>query len=152
MGCTHIGHDCQVGDNVIMANSASVGGHSEIGDFVFIGGLAGVHQYSRIGAQVMVGALSGVHADIIPYAIVNGQRATLRGLNLVGMKRRKFSNARLSAIRGFYHRLFHGPASFAERLAGVRGMAGDDPAIAEILSFIDAGRQRELCVPPVGRD
>ena len=152
MNCTHIGHDCQVGDDVIMATSAAIGGHSEIGDQVFIGALSGVHQFSRIGAQVMVGALSGVHADIIPYAIVNGQRATLRGLNLVGMKRRKFTTARLSKVRGFYHQLFHGPGLFTDRLAAVRVMAGDDPAIAEILAFIDAGRQRELCVPPVGRE
>jgi UDP-N-acetylglucosamine acyltransferase len=152
MNCTHIAHDCQIGDDVILATSAAIGGHSEIGDFVFLGALSGVHQFSRIGAQAMVGALSGVHADIIPYAIVNGQRATLRGLNLVGMKRRKFTTARLSKVRNFYHKLFHAPGLFADRLADVRSMAGDDPAIDEILAFIDAGRKRELCVPPVGRD
>lgn len=84
---------------------------------------------------------------MIPYALANGQNARLAGLNLVGMKRRKFPRERLARVRSFYLQLFHGPGVFAERLNEARNLAGTDPAIAEILDFIDAGKHRELCQP-----
>ncbi len=147
MNCSHVGHDCIVGNDVIFATSATLGGHAEIGDFVFIGGLSAVHQFGRVGSQVMVGAMSGIRSDVIPFALASGQFATLTGLNVVGMKRRSFTRERLAAVRSFYQRLFHGPGVFADRLAEVRRCADMDPAIAEILNFIDAGKNRELCQP-----
>ena len=150
MNNSHVGHDCRVGNDVIFATSATLGGHCEIGDFVFIGGLSAVHQFTRVGAQVMVGALTGVRSDVIPFALASGQYAALTGLNVVGMKRRKFTRERLAVIRSFYQKLFHGPGLFAERLDGLRHLSGTDPAIAEILGFIDAGKHRELCQPAKG--
>jgi UDP-N-acetylglucosamine acyltransferase len=147
MNCSHVGHDCQVGDDVIFATSATLGGHCEIGDFVFIGGLSAVHQHTRVGPQVMVGGVCGVRGDVIPFGLVNGQYAVLEGLNVIGMKRRKFTRERLAMVRSFYQKLFHGPGLFAERLNEVRHLAADDPAIAEILEFIDGGKHRALCLP-----
>ncbi len=72
MNCSHVGHDCQVGNDVIFATSATLGGHCEIGDYVFIGGLSAVHQFTRIGSQVMVGGVCGVRGDVIPFGLVNG--------------------------------------------------------------------------------
>jgi UDP-N-acetylglucosamine acyltransferase len=150
MNNAHVGHDCVVGNNVIFATSATLGGHVEIADGVYIGGLSAVHQFTRIGHAVMVGGVCGVRSDIIPYGLVNGQYAALEGLNIIGMKRRKFTRERLAAVRGFYQKLFHGPGVFADRLAAVQSMAGDDPAIAEILAFIGGGRHRALCLPESG--
>ena len=147
MNCSHVGHDCIVGNDVNFATSATLGGHCEIGDHAFIGGLSAVHQFGRVGAQVMVGGLTGVRSDVIPYALANGQIAVLAGLNLIGMKRRGFSRDRVAAVRSFYRKLFHGPGLFADRLNEVRPLAAEDPAIAEILGFIDAGQKRELCQP-----
>jgi UDP-N-acetylglucosamine acyltransferase len=147
MNCSHVGHDCQVGNDVIFATSATLGGHCEIGDFVFIGGLSAVHQFTRIGPQTMIGGVCGVRGDVIPYGLVNGQYARLEGLNIIGMKRRKFSRERLAAVRSFYQELFEAPGIFSERLAAVQFLAGADPAIAEILKFIDAGKHRALCLP-----
>jgi UDP-N-acetylglucosamine acyltransferase len=147
MNCSHVGHDCVVGNDVIFATSATLGGHSEVGDFVFIGGLSAVHQFARVGSQVMVGALSGVRSDVIPFSLCSGQFANLIGLNIVGLKRRKFSRERLATIRSFYQKLIHGPGVFADRLDDVRHLASTDAAIAEILAFIDAGKNRELCQP-----
>jgi UDP-N-acetylglucosamine acyltransferase len=147
MNCSHVGHDCQVGNDVIFATSATLGGHCEIGDYVFLGGLSAVHQYTRVGSQVMVGGICGVRGDIIPFGLANGQYATLEGLNIIGMKRRKFTRERLATVRAFYQKLFHGPGVFAERLASVGPMADDDPAIAEILEFIAKGKHRALCLP-----
>ena len=147
MNCAHVGHDCHVGNDVIFATSATLGGHSEIGDFVFMGGLSAVHQFTRIGPQAMIGGICGVRSDVIPFGLANGQYASLEGLNIIGMKRRKFTKARLAAVRAFYQKLFHGGGVFAERLASVQPMAAEDPAIAEILAFIAAGQHRALCVP-----
>ena len=152
MNNSHVGHDCIVGNNVIFATSATLGGHCEIGDFVYIGGLSAVHQFTRIGSQVMVGGVCGVRNDVIPFGLVNGQYARLEGLNIVGMKRRKFTRERLAALRSFYQRLFHGPGIFAERLNEVQPLAKTDSAIAEILGFIGDGKHRPLCLPADQRD
>src|ERR1700751_5158065 len=121
MNNSHVGHDCVVGNNVIFATSATLGGHCEIGDQVYIGGLSAVHQFTRIGPQVMVGGVCGVRDDVIPFALVNGQYAVLEGLNIIGMRRRKFTRERLAALRSFYQKLFYGPGVFAEKVpAGQR--------------------------------
>jgi UDP-N-acetylglucosamine acyltransferase len=147
MNCSHVGHDCVVGNDVIFATSATLGGHCEVGDYVFIGGLSAVHQFGRVGSQAMIGASTIVRSDVIPFAIANGQIARLAGLNLVGMKRRNFSRERIAMVRSFYTKLFQGPGIFADRLNEVRHLSDSDPAIAEILGFIDAGKYRELCQP-----
>jgi len=147
MNNSHVGHDCFVGNNAIFATSATLGGHCEVGDFVYIGGLSAVHQFTRIGSQVMVGGVCGIRDDVIPYGLVNGQYAVLEGLNVIGMRRRKFTRERLATVRSFYQDLFHGSGVFAERLARVQTRAGEDPAIAEILAFIAGGRLRPLCLP-----
>jgi len=147
MNNSHVGHDCFVGNDVIFATSATLGGHCEIGDFVYIGGLSAVHQFTRVGPQVMVGGVCGVRGDVIPFGLVNGQYAVLEGLNIIGMKRRKFTRERLATVRGFYQKLFHGPGIFAERLESVQPLASEDPAIAEILKFIEGGKHRPLCLP-----
>jgi UDP-N-acetylglucosamine acyltransferase len=147
MNNSHVGHDCLVGDDVIFATSATLGGHCEVGDFVYIGGLSAVHQFTRIGRQVMIGGMCGVRGDVIPFGLVNGQYAVLEGLNIIGMKRRKFSRERLATLRAFYPQLFHGPGIFADRLVSVQPLANEDPAIAEILTFIGDGKHRPLCLP-----
>jgi UDP-N-acetylglucosamine acyltransferase len=147
MNNSHVGHDCTVGNDVIFATSATLGGHCEIGDFVYIGGISAVHQLTRIGPQAMVGGGTCVRGDVIPFGLVNGQYAVLEGLNIVGMKRRKFTKQRLVEVRSFYQKLFHGPGLFAERLDAVQPMAAQDPAIAEILAFIGGDKHRPLCMP-----
>src|SRR5207245_3409414 len=125
---SNVGHDRQVGNDAICATSATLGGQCEIGDFVFIGGLSAVHQVTRVGPQVMVGGVCGVRGDVIPFGLVNGQYASLEGLNIIGMKRRKFTKERLATVRASYQKLFHWPAIFAERLIEEQPMAPEDPA------------------------
>lgn len=146
MNNAHVGHDCHVGNDVIFATSATLGGHCEIGDFVFIGGLSALHQFVRVGSQVMIGGVSGVRGDIIPFGIANGQRANLEGLNVVGMKRRKFTPERIRVVRAFYQKLFFGAGQFADRLAEVQSLRETDPAVADILDFI-GDRGKRLCMP-----
>lgn len=149
MNNAHVGHDCIVADDVIFATSATLGGHCEIGSNVFIGGLSAVHQFTRIGHSAMIGGVTGVRGDVIPYGLANGQWAYLEGLNVVGMRRRKFTAERLRAIRAFFQFVFHGEGAFKDRLAEAQSMRDNDPAIAEILDFIDGGQKRELCHPHI---
>ena len=152
MANSHVAHDCHVGNDVVFANSATLGGHCEIGDGVVIGGLSAVHQFTRIGPQVMVGGICGVRGDVIPFGLVNGQYASLEGFNIIGMKRRKFTRERLATLRSFYKKLFHGAGIFSERLKEVQPLAAEDPAIKEILAFIGDGKLRALCLPAGDRN
>lgn len=147
MAYSHVGHDCRVGNDVIFANSATLGGHCVVGDNVFIGGLSAVHQFARVGSQAMIGGVSGVRGDVIPYGMANGQHAFLDGLNIVGMRRRKFTRERLHKVRAFYQELFHGAGAFAERLKALQGERKTDPAIAEILDFLGDDAKRSLVLP-----
>ncbi len=148
----HVAHDCIVGDDVVFANCATLGGHCAIGDRVVIGGLSAVHQFTRIGAYAMVGGMCGVRGDVIPYGLVAGNYAELEGLNLVGMKRRQMPRERIQAIRRAYQRLFLDPGVFAERLEqAAREFAGDE-TVMQIITFIRAGEHRPLCRPERGRE
>ncbi|MGU3494058.1 acyl-ACP--UDP-N-acetylglucosamine O-acyltransferase [Xanthobacteraceae bacterium A53D] len=143
----HVGHDCRVGNNVIFANNATLGGHVDVGDHVFLGGLSAVHQFVRIGAQVMVGGLSGIREDVIPYGYAIGQNANLVGLNVVGMKRRGFTKSDLHAARAAYRELFFGKGTFAERMVELRARQEQSSFIKQLVEFVDAGGNRELCRP-----
>ena len=135
-----------VGNDVIFATSATLGGHCEIGDFVFIGGLSAVHQFARIGSQVMVGGVCGVRGDVIPFGLVNGQYASLEGLNIIGMKRRKFTRERLATVRSFYQKLFHGPGVF-RRTAEPGAAAGGRGSRDRRNSGLHRRRQASRAVP-----
>jgi UDP-N-acetylglucosamine acyltransferase len=147
MAYSHVGHDCRVGDDVIFANSATLGGHCQVGDNVFIGGLSAVHQFGRIGSQSMIAGCSGIRGDVIPFGFATGQHAYLDGLNIIGMRRRKFTRERLHKVRAFYQRLFFGPGAFAERLITLQAERETDPAIGEILDFIGDDAKRSLVLP-----
>ena len=147
MANAHVAHDCIVGNDVVFANCATLGGHCVVGDFVFIGGLSAVHQFTRVGSQAMIGGLSGVRGDIIPFGLANGDYAVLEGLNIVGMRRRKFTRDRLQNVRAAYRGLFLASRTFAERFARFSERTDLDPAVQEIVDFIKAGAHRALCLP-----
>jgi UDP-N-acetylglucosamine acyltransferase len=140
----HVGHDCQVGDDVTMANNVALGGHVTVENNVFIGGQSVVHQFVRIGQGAMIGGTSGVAADIIPFGFAFGQRAALVGLNVVGLRRRGIDRAALHRLRRAYRRLFLGEGLFQERLAEVERDFADDPRVAAVTAFIRAGGKRPL--------
>jgi UDP-N-acetylglucosamine acyltransferase len=148
---SHIAHDCDVGDNVVMANNATLGGHVHVGDFAVLGGLAGVHQFVRIGHHAMVGGLSGVENDVIPYGSVMGNRAYLSGLNIIGLKRRGFSRDDIHALRAAYRLMFAEEGTMAERLADVAQMFKENAAVMEIVHFIQADSSRAVCQPQTKR-
>lgn len=145
----HIAHDCIVGNHVIMANNATLAGHVIVGDFAIIGGLAAVHQFCRIGRHAMIGGMSGVENDIIPYASVMGGRASLSGLNLVGLKRRGFTKDEIGSLRVAYRQLFAEEGLLSERIEDVAKQFPDLEAVMEIVEFMRADSSRGLTQPRV---
>ena len=147
MIATHVAHDCIIGNHVIMANNATLGGHVEIGDYAIIGGLAAVHQFVRIGAHAIVGGMSGIEQDLIPYGQAMGDRARLRGLNLVGLQRRDFSRDDIHELRTAYRLLFAHEGTLSERIEDVVAMYGENSLVMEIIDFMRADTSRAVLQP-----
>jgi UDP-N-acetylglucosamine acyltransferase len=144
-GC-HIAHDAQIGNRVIVVNSAAVAGHCNIGDDVIIGGLSGIHQWVRIGRGAIIGAVTMVTNDVIPYGLVQAKRGELDGLNLVGLKRRGVARADISALRAAFQSLATGAGTFheeAEKLAG----SSDSAYVQELVDFILGDTDRSFLTP-----
>ena len=147
---SHVAHDCLIGNHVIMANNATLGGHVQIGDYAILGGLAAVHQFVRIGHHAMIGGMSGVEQDVIPYGSVMGDRARLSGLNIVGLKRRGFSRDNIHALRTAYRLLFAQEGAINERLEDVSEMFESNETVMEVVSFMRADSARGVCQPKSG--
>lgn len=152
MSYSHVGHDCHVGNDVIFANNATLGGHCVVGDHVFMGGLAATHQFTHIGAHAMVSGYTGVRGDIIPFAIAAGPFARLSGINVVGMRRRKFSNDDIRAVRAAYKLLFFAGGVLEDRIASVEREFFGNVAVMQIVTFVREGRKRPLCQPGSSKD
>ncbi|NIZ14853.1 acyl-ACP--UDP-N-acetylglucosamine O-acyltransferase [Phaeobacter sp. HF9A] len=144
-GC-HIAHDAQVGDRVIVVNSAAVAGHCVLEDDVIIGGLSGIHQWVRIGRGAIIGAVTMVTNDVIPYGLVQASRGELDGLNLVGLKRRGVNRADITALRAAFQMLAQGEGTFAERAKRL-GEESDSQYVQEIVAFITAESDRHFLTP-----
>ena len=145
MANSHVAHDCHVGNDVILANCATLGGHCVIGDYVFLGGLSALHQHTRVGSHAMIAGLTGVRSDIIPFGLVAGTFARLSGINVVGMKRRGISSETISAVRVAYRLIFFGKDTLAQRLESVESKFPANKAVAQIISFIRDRGSRALC-------
>jgi UDP-N-acetylglucosamine acyltransferase len=143
----HVGHDCRIGSDVILSNNVMIAGHVTIGDFASLGGGAAVIQFARIGAHAFLGGLSGLEHDLIPYGLAFGNRATLAGINLVGLKRRGFSREAINDLCHAYRLLFAPQGTLAERIADVAQQFSAQPQVCEILAFLKKGGDRAICVP-----
>lgn len=143
----HIAHDCVVGDGVIMANNATLGGHVNVGDRALIGGLAAVHQWVRIGAFAVVGGMSGVESDVIPFGRVKGERASLAGLNLVGLERGGFDKSQIRQIQKAVNMIFKGEGNLDQRIDNVSSSFQDDDLVMKVVEFARNKEKFGLCQP-----
>jgi UDP-N-acetylglucosamine acyltransferase len=144
---SHVAHDCRLGNHVILVNHATLGGHCRLDDYVIVGGLSALHQFVRIGESGFVGGMTGVENDVIPFGSVLGNRASLGGLNIVGLTRRGFSREAIHRLRRAYRTLFGPEGTLKERLADVEEEFGDDEHVRKIIAFIRAGGDRSICTP-----
>ena len=147
MVAAHVAHDCQIADNVILVNNATLAGHVSIEDWAIIGGLSAVHQFVRIGKHAMIGGKTGVAEDVIPYGSVIGNRARLSGLNIVGLKRRDFSREDIQNLRKAYRLIFAEEGTFAERILDVAELFPDNEPVQDIINFINTDSSRAICQP-----
>lgn len=143
----HIAHDCIVGNGVIMANNATLAGHVRVDDYAVIGGLAAVHQFVRIGAHAMVGGLSGVEQDVIPFGSVTGERASLSGLNIVGMKRRGFDRDVIHGLRSAFKDIFNSEGTLGQRVDSAANAHAGNAAVDQVIAFIRGESTRGLTRP-----
>jgi UDP-N-acetylglucosamine acyltransferase len=132
-----------VGNHCILSNAATLGGHVTVEDYVILSGLAGVHQFCRIGAHSMVGGCTKIVQDVPPFMIADGHPAQLRGLNLVGLQRRGFSEAAIRALKTAYKTLFlKKETNLAEQIGILAELeAAHDENVQRILAFLAASRR-----------
>ncbi|MGM0453626.1 MAG: acyl-ACP--UDP-N-acetylglucosamine O-acyltransferase [Thermodesulfobacteriota bacterium] len=136
MAYSHVAHDCQTGKGVIMANNATLAGHIVIGDYVIVGGLVAVHQFVRIGDYAYIGGKSAVVKDIPPFVIAAGDRATLHGLNKVGLKRHQFSENTLNHLKKAYRIIFRIGLTVNEAVDRVLAEVENTPEVLRLVDFI----------------
>ncbi|MEP6566497.1 MAG: acyl-ACP--UDP-N-acetylglucosamine O-acyltransferase [Mesorhizobium sp.] len=143
----HIAHDCVVGKNATFANGATLGGHCEVGDNVYIGGLTAVHQFVRIGDNAFLGGCSAIVGDVIPYAIAVGNRASLRGLNIIGLKRAGVPRSEILLLRKAYKTIFDRSRTVGENVEFARSEFASLPTAMKIIDFIASRGKRHYAVP-----
>ena len=143
---SHIAHDCQVGNNVIIANNVPLGGHAIIEDNVVIGGNSAVQQFTRIGKMAMIGGMTGVLHDVIPYGLSTGNRNSLQGLNLIGLRRAKFENKDILGLSEAYKLIF-GSKNINENISKLNGQFQENPLVKEVIEFITKDKKRSICTP-----
>ena len=130
MAYVHIAHDCQVGDQTILANNATLAGHVHLGDWAFIGGLTGVHQFVHIGAHAMAGFASAVTQDVPPFMTVDGNPLAVRGFNIEGLRRRGFGAARIAAVKRMHRLLYRSGLTFETARSAIAALVQEMPEAA----------------------
>ena len=143
---SHIAHDCQIGNNVVIANNVPLGGHVIIEDSVVIGGNSAVQQFTRIGRLAMIGGMTGVLKDVIPFGLSFGNRNYLQGINLIGLRRKKYDNKKILELDSAYKKIFSSE-KFHENLAKINGEFKENELVKEVINFIEKDKKRPICTP-----
>ncbi len=143
---SHIAHDCKVGNNVVIANNVPLGGHVTIEDSVVIGGNSAVQQFTRIGRLAMIGGMTGVLKDVIPFGLSFGNRNYLQGINLIGLRRKKYENKKIIELDNAYKKIFSS-SKLHENLNKINGEYKGNELVLEVTKFIEKDKKRPICVP-----
>jgi UDP-N-acetylglucosamine acyltransferase len=142
MAYSHVGHDCRVGDNVVIANGCLVAGHCSVGNRVFLSGNVAVHQFARIGRLAMIGGLTRVNSDVPPFMTLELD-STVRNVNLIGIQRAGFTQEQVDSVRQAYRILYHSGLGFRDALDRIEREAGA-PEAMEIVEFCRTPSKRPL--------
>ena len=146
MVSSHVAHDCIVEDNVILANNVPLGGHAHIEQNVIIGGNSAVQQFTRVGKFAMIGGMCGVVRDIIPYAMVHGNRSILQGLNLIGLRRKNIPNKEIMVLNEAYKELFKNE-NLTENLKNLSLEFKKNNLVKDVIEFLEKDKKRPICTP-----
>ena len=142
----HVAHDCQIGNNVVIANNVPLGGHVTIEDSVIIGGNSAVQQFTRIGRLAMIGGMTGVLKDVIPFGLSFGNRNYLKGINLIGLRRNKYENKKIMELNEAYEKIFSSK-NLHENLSKINGEYKGNDLVKEVITFIEKDKKRPICTP-----
>ena len=143
---SHVAHDCNIGNDVVIANNVPLGGHVTIEDSVVIGGNSAVQQFTRIGRLAMIGGMTGVLKDVIPFGLSFGNRNYLRGINLIGLKRKKYENKKIMELDSAFKKIFSS-RNLHENLSKINGEYKGNDLVAEVINFIAKDKKRPICTP-----
>ena len=146
MVSSHIAHDCLVEDNVILANNVPLGGHAHIEENVIIGGNSAVQQFTRVGKSSMIGGMCGVVRDIIPYAMVHGNRSILQGLNLIGLRRKNIPNKEILVLTEAYKEIFK-DENLTTNLKNLKQEFRKNELVNDVVRFLEKDKKRPICTP-----
>jgi UDP-N-acetylglucosamine acyltransferase len=142
MAYSHVAHDCRLGNHIVLANGATLAGHISIEDHAIIGGLSAIHQFCQVGAHAFISGLTGISQDVPPYMLAAGSRAKLYGLNTVGLKRFKFSEKAIRALKKAYRIIFRSDLTLEVALKELRGdEIAQLPEIQHLLQFIERSQR-----------
>jgi len=142
MAYAHIAHDCLVGNEVVLANCATLAGHVEIENGAIIGGLSAIHQFVRIGRFAMIGGMSGITMDVPPFCLTaGGYKPGLVGLNLVGLKRRGCTSETIRRLKEIYRTLLQSRQAVAERIEAAEPLVDNDPYANELIEFVRSAKR-----------
>lgn len=137
---SHVGHDCHVGNNVVLSNNAGLAGHCKVDDYAILSGHAGTVQFVHVGAHAFIGGMTKVEKDVIPYGMVNGNPGVLSGINLVGLKRRGFDREAIHQLRAAYRMIFASEGTLRERVEDASELFADEPLVQDLVRFISAAQ------------
>ena len=143
---SHVAHDCLIGNNVVIANNVPLGGHVTIEDSVVIGGNSAVQQFTRIGRLAMIGGMTGVLKDVIPFGLSFGNRNYLRGINIIGLKRKKYENKKIIELDEAFKKIFQSK-NLHENLSKINGEYKGNDLVTEVINFISKDKKRPICTP-----
>jgi len=143
---SHVAHDCSIGNDVVIANNVPLGGHVTIEDSVVIGGNSAVQQFTRIGRLAMIGGMTGVLKDVIPFGLSLGNRNYLRGINLIGLKRKNYENKKIMELDSAFKKIFSSK-NLHENLSKINGEYKGNDLVAEVIKFISKDKKRPICTP-----
>jgi len=143
---SHVAHDCNIGNDVVVANNVPLGGHVIVEDSVVIGGNSAVQQFTRIGRLAMIGGMTGVLKDVIPFGLSFGNRNYLRGINIIGLKRKKYENKKIMELDTAFKKIFSSK-NLHENLSKINGEHKGNDLVVEVINFISKDKKRPICTP-----
>jgi UDP-N-acetylglucosamine acyltransferase len=136
MAYSHVAHDCLVGSNCVLANSATLGGHVHLGDWVIMGGFSGVHQFCKVGAHAFIANNAAVTRDVPPYVMAVGQPAAAHSVNAEGLKRRGFTPEQIRNLRSAFRLLYRSGLKLSDAAAQLAALAEEQPEVRAIVEFL----------------
>ena len=141
---SHIAHDCLISSNVVLVNNSTLGGHVKIAENAIIGGNSAIHQFVNIGKYAMIGGMSGVESNIIPYGLYFGIRSNLRGINLIGLKRKGLNNNLINKINHIFKKIFNKDNSIEHNINNLESEEINIMEIKDIIMFIESNLKRGI--------